>query len=79
MTVNNKKCRIFIHTGPWIDGINPDLIKIRPKDNLFPIEIKSALAVENNSDIMTDYFESDCIRLLPGHSLYQMAKEVSAN
>jgi hypothetical protein len=37
-----------------------------------------ALSVENNSDIQSDYFERDCVRLLPGHPLYKMAKAAVA-
>lgn len=74
LTVSKKRCGITIHPGPWVEGVNPDLIKIRPKKSIFPAEIKAAFVVENNSDGMTDYFESDCIRLLPGHPLYEMAK-----
>ena len=74
LMVSKKRCGIWITTGPWIEGINPELIKIRPKKRIFPAEMINALNVENNSDIMTDYFESDCVRLLPGHPLYAMAK-----
>ena len=35
---------------------------------------RAAFAVENNSDSREDYFEADCIRLLPGHPLYSAAK-----
>ena len=74
LIVNKKRCGIWISVGPWVKGVNPELIKIRPKKRLFPDEIVKALSVENNSDIMTDYFESDTVRLLPGHPLYAMAK-----
>ena len=73
MTVNGKRCRVFISKGPWVSGVNPDLIKVRPKSRYFPDEFESALKIENNSDMMTDYFESDSLRLLPGHPLYEMA------
>jgi len=58
--------------------VNPDLIKIRPKKLSFPAEVSEALEVENNSDIQTDYFERDCLRLLPGHPLYEAAKAAVA-
>jgi hypothetical protein len=74
LTINKKRCGIWIMAGPWVEGVNPDLIKIRPKKRAFPEEMVKELKVENNSDSMTDYFESDCVRLLPGHPLYEMAK-----
>ena len=56
-------------------GVDASTIKIRPKKALsFPKEVADAFEVENNSDLRTDYFEKDCIRLLPGHPLYDMAK-----
>lgn len=74
LTINGKRCGITIAAGPWVDGVDPDLIKIRPKKNSFPAEFSAALTVDNQSDGMTDYFERDCIRILPGHPLYEMAK-----
>jgi len=74
LSVNGKRCGITISAGPWVEGVNSDTIKIRPKKYSFPKEITEAFAVENNSDSLTDYFERDCIRLLPGHPLYDAAK-----
>lgn len=75
LVVNSTRCPITVHAGPWIAGVNPDLIKIRPKRKLsFPAEVSAALEVANNSDIQTDYFERDCVSLLPGHPLYEAAK-----
>lgn len=37
----------------------------------FHKEIYEAFEVENDSDMMTDYFEKDRIRVLPTHPLYQ--------
>lgn len=37
----------------------------------FTKDIQAAFEVENDSDIMTDYFEKDRIRVLPSHPLYQ--------
>lgn len=77
LTVNGKRAGIYISAGPWVPGVNPDLIKIRCKKGVFPAEIREYFTVENNSDMRTDYFESDCIRLLPGHELYNAAKELA--
>ena len=74
LTINNKRVGITIAKGPWVDGVPAELIKVRPKRGYFPAEFKAALTVENNSDSRTDYFEADCIRLMPGHALYLAAK-----
>lgn len=78
LTVNGKRAGIRIAAGPWIEGVHPETIKIRAKEGRFPEGFRSAFAVENNSDGMVDYFEVDCIRLLPGHSLYDAAKSFAA-
>jgi hypothetical protein len=36
----------------------------------FSPEIAGAFKIENNTDMQTDYFEKDCIRVLPTHDLY---------
>lgn len=75
LVVGCVRCSITLAAGPWVPGVDPSLIKIRPKKGLsFPKEVIEALEVENNSDMLTDYFEKDCIRLLPGHPLYEAAK-----
>lgn len=76
LVVGKVRCGIQIVTGPWIAGVNPDTIKIRAK-RAFPEAVRQALAVENGSDMRTDYFENDCIRLTPGHPLYEAAKAVA--
>ena len=78
LTVNGKRCGVHILGGPWVPGVNPDLIKIRPKRNAFPAGFRDALKIENASDMMTDYFEADTIRLLPGHPLYPQARALCA-
>lgn len=40
----------------------------------FSAEVAEAFTIENNSDSMTDYFEEDHIRVLPGHPLYDAVK-----
>ena len=78
MSVNGKRCGVFISAGPWIAGVPADLIKIRPRKSFFPVEFRSAFAIEDNSDSMTDYFEADCIQLMPSHPLYKAAKSAAA-
>lgn len=40
----------------------------------FSSEVAEALVIENNSDIQTDYFENDRIRIVPNHPLYAAVK-----
>lgn len=37
----------------------------------FTKDIQEVFTVENDSDLMTDYFEKDRIRVLPSHPMYQ--------
>lgn len=78
MTINGKRIGIFITTGPWVPGVPAELIKVRPRrKSFFPAAFRSVLTIENNSDGMTDYFEADCIRLMPGHPLYDAARQAA--
>lgn len=74
LTINGTRVGINLSAGPWVDGVPDELIKVRCKKGCFPAWFRDALEVENNSDMITDYFEADSIRLLPGHALYEMAK-----
>jgi hypothetical protein len=78
LSVNGKRAGIRIDAGPWVAGVPAEMIKIRPRASYFPREFSAALAIENNSDMWEDYFESDCIRLMPGHPLYAEAKALAA-
>ena len=40
----------------------------------FSAGIHDAFRVENNTDMQTDYFENDRIRVLPSHPLYAQVK-----
>ena len=79
LVVDSTRCPVAVSAGPWVAGVNPGLIKIRPKKYSFPAPVAAALAVENNSDPMTDYFEKDCVRILHGHPLYASAKAAVAS
>ncbi len=70
ITVNKKRAGVYYTVGPWITGVDPSTIKITPKQYSFPAEFRSAFAIENNSDGMTDYFERDSIRITSTHPLY---------
>lgn len=74
ITINGKRIGVRYSVGPWVGGIDQATIKIRPKQYSFPAEVRAVFEVENNSDAMTDYFERDCIRVLPGHPLYAAVK-----
>jgi hypothetical protein len=77
ISVNGKRAGVTYATGPWINGVDPTTIKIRPKKYSFPREIAEAFVIENSSDGMTDYFEKDCIRITSAHSLYAQVKEAA--
>lgn len=77
LTVDGQRVGIWITTGPWVEGVDPATIKIRPKKHRFPRAFRDAVAIENNSDARADYFEADCIRLVPGHPLYEAAAKVA--
>lgn len=78
LTVNGSRTRVFYSTGPWVEGVNPGTIKIRRNNGrAFPASFREVFAIENNSDSREDYFEADCIRLVPGHPLYEQVKAVA--
>jgi hypothetical protein len=78
LTVNGNRAGVQIVAGPWIAGVPAELIKLRAKRGAFPAGFRAALSIENNSDSREDYFEADCIRLMPGHPLYAVAKAAAA-
>lgn len=77
LTVDGKRAGVRIDAGPWVAGVNPATIKVRCKRGTFPAAFRQALQVENNSDMSADYFEADCLRLLPGHPLYDQARALA--
>lgn len=78
ISVDGKRAGVTYAAGPWVAGVDPTTIKIRPKKYSFPPEIARAFVVENNSDSREDYFEKDCIRITSTHPLYQQIKSVIA-
>ena len=44
----------------------------------FKGEVCEAFEIKNDSDSMTDYFETDSIRVLPSHPLYNQVKAALA-
>jgi hypothetical protein len=79
ITLNGKRIGVTYSAGPWVSGVNPDLIKIRPRRSSFPAEMREHFAIENNSDGVTDYFECDSIRVLPDHPLYDAVKAAAVS
>lgn len=77
ISVNGKRAGVTYASGPWVGGIDPTTIKIRPKKYSFPSEIAEAFTIENNSDSREDYFEKDCIRITSTHPLYAQVKEAA--
>ncbi len=74
ITVNGKRVGVSYSAGPWIDGVNPDLIKIRRRGASSLAALRAAFTIENNSNSGEDYFEADSIRVLPSHPLYALIK-----
>jgi hypothetical protein len=78
--ITHDGTRVGVHyfAGPWVPGVEPGLIKIRPRRAYrFPASFAALFEIENNSDIQTDYFERDCIRVLPDHPLYAAVKQAA--
>ncbi len=61
----------------WYSGGQPgDEITIYARDYThFSPTVRACFRVENNSDLMTDYFEQDRIRVIPEHPLYAKVRE----
>ena len=77
ISVNGKRAGIRIDAGPWNEfAKHPEQIKVRCKKGIFPIEIRNAIQVTNNSDSREDYFEADCLVLVPGDDLYETVKSI---
>lgn len=70
LTINGKRC------GIWLSK-SPNWIKIYSKRYRFPPEFRQVLAIENGTDCQIDYFESDSVRIFPGHPLYDAAQAAS--
>lgn len=71
LTIDGKRVGVTYSAGPWAAGVDPSTIKVRPRgESAFPRAIAERVAIENNSDSSTDYFEADCIRVTATHPLY---------
>ncbi len=77
VTVEGKRVGVYYSVGPWVAGVDPATIKIRPRKGGSLAALRAHFAIENGSDMMTDYFEADAIRLLPAHPLYDQVRAVA--
>lgn len=81
MVVDGMRVGITINTGPWIAGVNPDMIKLWPRgsnyetNNYFPKQLKEVFAIKNDSVMQEDYFSHDEIKLFPGMFGYDVIKQ----
>ena len=78
LTINGVRAGVKISNGPWVSQCNPDMIKIKPKKGMFPREFANAIKVQNDSDMITDYFAPDEIKLFPGDALYSQAAKLAS-
>lgn len=76
LKVDRKLYRCSYSDGPYTEtsGLPEGTITMYEKDYVSIPRIEG-LNVSNDSDIMTDYFAKDVIRILPGSPFYKEAKE----
>lgn len=67
---DGKLWRRFFSDGALLNHPTGTLTIYSKEYSRCPKEINAAFNVENDSDIMTDYFEKDRIRVMPSHPLY---------
>lgn len=71
---DGKLQRAWYSDGPW-NNLPSDCITIYARNyRRFSKEVAEAFAIENNTDLMTDYFENDKIRVFPTHALFADVK-----
>lgn len=73
--VDGELCKAHYYAGPCTkeSGLSEDTITICAKDYKGFPQIEG-LYIENDSDIMTDYFEKDRIRIKPDNKYYKAVK-----
>lgn len=74
--INGEFFKCSYYGGPYTaaSGLPADAITMYA-ENCKSIPRVAGLTIENDTDIMTDYFETDRIRILPGSPFYQEAKK----
>lgn len=69
-----KLQRAHYNAGPY-SRLPEGTITIYARDyTRFSDKVRACFVVENDSDMMTDYFETDRIRVIPSHPLYPEVK-----
>ena len=72
---DGKLQRCWYSYRNWIPGIDPETVGITARDySRFSDEVRAAFTVTNDTDLMTDYFDSDRIKVDPSHPLYAQVK-----
>jgi hypothetical protein len=72
---DGKLQRCWYSYRNWIPGIDPETVGITAKDyERFSAEIHGAFTVENHTDLQSDYFDSDRIKVSRSHPLYSRVK-----
>lgn len=71
-------CGVHYGTGPYV-SLPAGTITVYCKGTIFPASIRKVMAsnLENNSDMMTDYFEADKLRILPGSPYHAEAAKAA--
>lgn len=70
-SATNKLQGAHYSKGPYTTGRDENTITIYASGyEGFSEEVGKAFEIENNSDIQTDYFDKDRIRVAPTHPLY---------
>jgi len=69
---DGKLNRCFFSKGPYSreSGLDDETITIYARDSRFGKEMRELFTIENNTEIMIDYFEDDRVRVSPDHPLY---------
>lgn len=68
-----QKCHYSKGNYTAASGLSPEVITIYNREyTRFSAEIQAAFMVQNNSEMMTDYFEKDRIRIDQAHPMYAL-------
>jgi hypothetical protein len=73
--VDGKLVRCFFSTGPYCNASYPDeTITVYARSILDNLPRLEGVTIKNDTDLHTDYFESDTARILPDSKYYNEAK-----
>ncbi len=74
--VKGELYRSWYSIGNLVSPWPSDTISVSARDyHSFPAEVRACFDVENNTDMQSDYFDSDRLRICSTHPLYSLAKE----